>query len=143
MSRMHKDGLEVPEGLIVESIEVCDGLVTVVARSLLRSSACPGCGAVSGSVHSRYVRSLADLPSHGSAGRLLLQTRRFSKLSYIRRQFRDQLQDSDVNHQVGDFGICRRPLLLGEPTVARSDGGGWCSVSRPSAAISTVGSSAS
>lgn len=77
MSRMHKDGLEVPEGLIVESIEVCDGLVTVVARSLLRSSACPGCGAVSGSVHSRYVRSLADLPSHGSAGRLLLQTRRF------------------------------------------------------------------
>lgn len=77
MSRMHKAGLEAPEGLIIEAIEISDGLITVVARSLLRSSTCPGCGAVSSSVHSRYVRTLADLPSHGSAGRLLLQTRRF------------------------------------------------------------------
>jgi transposase len=77
MSRQHKDGLEAPEGLIIESIEVCDGRVTVVARSVLRSSACPECGAVSGSAHSRYVRRLADLPSQGSAGRLLLRTRRF------------------------------------------------------------------
>lgn len=77
MSRMHKTGLEAPEGLTVEGIEISDGLITVMARSSLRSSACPGCGVVSVSVHSRYVRTLADLPSHGLAVSLQLRTRRF------------------------------------------------------------------
>lgn len=77
MSQTHKTGLEAPEGLTVESIGTSDGLITVVARSSSRSSSCPRCAAVSGSVHSRYVRTLADLPSHGSAVSLQLRTRRF------------------------------------------------------------------
>ena len=77
MSRTHKTGLEAPEGLTIESIETSDGLITVVARSSSHASSCPRCAAVSGSVHSRYVRTLADLPSHGSAVSLQLRTRRF------------------------------------------------------------------
>ncbi len=77
MSLTHKTGLEAPEGLTVEAIEMSDGQVTVVARSSSQSSSCPRCAAVSGSVHSRYVRTLADLPSHGSAVSLQLRTRRF------------------------------------------------------------------
>ena len=77
MSRMHKTGLEAPEGLTVEAIEMSDGQVTVVARSSSQSSCCPRCAVVSVSVHSRYVSTLADLPSHGSAVSLQLRTRRF------------------------------------------------------------------
>ncbi|MDZ4309634.1 MAG: ISL3 family transposase [Cypionkella sp.] len=77
MSRMHKTGVEAPEGLVVEAIEMSDGQITVVARSSSQSSCCPRCAAVSVSVHSRYVRTLADLPSHGSAVSLQLRTRRF------------------------------------------------------------------
>lgn len=77
MSRMHKTGLEAPEGLAVEAIEMSDGQVTVVALSSSQSSCCPRCAVVSVSVHSRYVRTLADLPSQGSAVSLQLRTRRF------------------------------------------------------------------
>lgn len=77
MSQTHKTGLEAPEGLTIESIGTSDGLITVVARSSSRSSSCPRCAAVSGSVHSRYVRTLADLPSQGAAVSLQLRTRRF------------------------------------------------------------------
>lgn len=69
--------LAAPEGLTIEAIEMSDGLIKVMARSSFRTSACPRCGEISGSVHSRYVRTLADLPSHGSAVSLQLRTRRF------------------------------------------------------------------
>jgi transposase len=77
MSQMYKTGSAAPEGLTIEAIEMSDGLITVMARSSFRTSACPRCGEILGSVHSRYVRTLADLPSHGSAVSLRLRTRRF------------------------------------------------------------------
>ena len=77
MSRAHKTGLAAPEGLTIEAIETSDGLITVVARSSFRSLACPHCGVISSAVHSRYFRTLANLPSHGSAVNLQLRTRRF------------------------------------------------------------------
>jgi hypothetical protein len=38
---------------------------------------CPSCGGFSNRVHSRYTRSLADLPWHGVPVRIRLRTRRF------------------------------------------------------------------
>ena len=46
------------------------------------------------------------------------------RVSYIRRRFRDQLQDIDINHETGDFGYCVRPDALGQATVRRSEGAG-------------------
>ena len=77
MPGTHNTGLTAPDGRTVEAIERSDGLITVMARSSLRTSAGPRYGEVSGSVHSRYLRTLADLPSRGSAVSLRLSMQWF------------------------------------------------------------------
>ncbi len=67
----------VPPGLIVDHHEIgADGII-VHAHSVFTTSACPICGLASSSVHSRYGRTLGDLPAHGRRLRIRLATRRF------------------------------------------------------------------
>jgi transposase len=49
----------------------------VSARSKASEHACPRCGTLSSRVHSRYVRTAADLPCAGKKVELRLVTRRF------------------------------------------------------------------
>jgi transposase len=51
--------------------------VHLLARTCVCEAACTGCGAVSGRVHSRYRRQLADTASGGQEVVIDLQTRRF------------------------------------------------------------------
>jgi transposase len=51
--------------------------VTLVVRTCSLTSSCPKCGRPSLSVHSRYTRTLNDLPWQGRPVKLQLQTRRF------------------------------------------------------------------
>lgn len=51
--------------------------VTLVVKTFRRCSECPRCHRNSARIHSRYRRKVADLPWHGVAVRLELQTRRF------------------------------------------------------------------
>jgi outer membrane receptor protein involved in Fe transport len=44
------------------------------------------------------------------------------KLTYIKRDYQDQLQDIDVNHRYGDEGRCKIAPTLGQPTVVASNG---------------------
>jgi hypothetical protein len=44
------------------------------------------------------------------------------KLTYLRRKYRDQLQDIDINHQIGDEGYCVIADSLSEPVVVPSEG---------------------
>lgn len=46
------------------------------------------------------------------------------RLSWIKRRYRDQLQDRDVNHATGDRGRCLRPLTAQSPVVIASPGSG-------------------
>ncbi len=66
-----------PPGLIVEQVQMGDGTVAAAARSGEARSRCPDCGIPSGRVHSRYVRSVSDLPAHGKLVRIALTVRRF------------------------------------------------------------------
>jgi len=52
-------------------------LVTLEIETMAPSAACPLCGRVSGRVHSRYVRSLGDLPWQGRMVRWRLRVRKF------------------------------------------------------------------
>lgn len=76
MSKMDFRSL-VPSGLIVETVEIGAAAITLAVRRSSLESACPRCGGVSRRVHSRYWRSLADLPSHGRLVRLRLLAHRF------------------------------------------------------------------
>jgi transposase len=65
------------EDVVIENA-VADGeLVAVRARASAGRAACPACGAMSGRVHSRYVRRLADSAVGGRPVVIQLQVRRF------------------------------------------------------------------
>jgi hypothetical protein len=57
---------------------VSDGGMTVITvRHHSGAAPCPGCGAHSGRVHTRYLRRLSNLPLAGRPVRLVLVARRF------------------------------------------------------------------
>jgi transposase len=66
-----------PPGLIIEQVRVDDAGVGAMARSRDAGAICPTCGVASRRIHSRYARSLSDLPAHGRRVLLTLTVRRF------------------------------------------------------------------
>lgn len=64
-------------GMSIQRIEADPDKLLIVARPTAKAAACPRCGGQSDHVHSRYQRSLADLPSQGRAVEIRLWTRRF------------------------------------------------------------------
>lgn len=64
-----------PRGLKAERVELVDDRVLIHTRTVGGAATCPRCGEISGRVHSRYQRCLADLPDHGQQVRLILSAR--------------------------------------------------------------------
>jgi len=64
-------------GVIVEEVTAAAGVLLLVARARAVTAACPACGTVSGRVHSRYSRTLADAAIGGRQVEILLTVRRF------------------------------------------------------------------
>lgn len=56
----------------------------IVFRPMSKASTCPGCGARSARMHSRYQRHLADLPIAGHPVRLLVKACRFYCYAVLR-----------------------------------------------------------
>jgi transposase len=69
--------LPIPRSLHVEALLVADGSLTIVAFSGATDVRCPVCGEAAARVHSRYTRTLGDLPWARFAVRLELRVRRF------------------------------------------------------------------
>ena len=76
MARNLRPSTIVPMGLIVQDVRTEGGVTVITAQSAVAEAACPACGAAARRVHSRYVRTLADLPLCGRAVRLRLMVRR-------------------------------------------------------------------
>lgn len=87
--------LLIPAGLSVVQVLSTPGHVTIVTRPTAARSACPCCGILSGRVHSRYTRSLADLPWQGRAAAVQLQARRLrcTNADCPRRIFTERLPE--------------------------------------------------
>jgi transposase len=66
-----------PKGLELESLSLESGHVSIWAGSGARRCLCPLCGHVSSRVHSRYVRTVSDLPWHGICVTFKVRARRF------------------------------------------------------------------
>lgn len=66
-----------PEGLAVEELSVDGQRVTLNARTNAKYAVCPICRRSSDRIHSRYTRTVADLPRHGIAVILRVHARRF------------------------------------------------------------------
>ncbi len=68
-----------PDTQVLKLLYVCASgqSVTLAARTTSAEACCPVCGMLSRRVHSRYVRTLADLPWQGIPVRIRLHIRRF------------------------------------------------------------------
>ena len=66
-----------PCGLIIERVESGVVELLIVARAAGFTASCPACGRSSASIHSRYRRSLSDLPCQGRRVRITVSARRF------------------------------------------------------------------
>jgi transposase len=64
-------------GLAVTDTTITNALIAVAVISTDPTAVCPACGQPSGRIHSRYRRTLADLPSNGRRFILRLTARRF------------------------------------------------------------------
>lgn len=67
--------------------------ITLVVKAIATTSVCPLCHCPSSRIHSRYIRTVADLPWHGIAARLQLHIRKFfcQKQDCPRRIFCERL----------------------------------------------------
>lgn len=66
-----------PKGLELESLSVETGHVSICAGSGARRCICPVCGHGSSRIHSRYHRTVSDLPWHGIRVTFEIHARRF------------------------------------------------------------------
>ena len=64
-------------GVRAKRVTSTEGRMTIEAVSTAAVAAGPGCGQAATRVHSRYVRTLQDLPSSGQPVRVRLTVRRF------------------------------------------------------------------
>lgn len=96
MGRSVWNGGLYPPGLVVERQSVVDGVVEVSGRLTGAVGRCPDCGTPSTSCHSRYVRTLSDLPISGAVVKLRLNVRRFRCNQHIcrRKTFSETLAPS-------------------------------------------------
>jgi transposase len=83
-----------PVGLAIEGIETEADKVLIIARPVSTAAACPVCGTMAASIHSRYRRLLTDLPSQGRRVVVAVCARRFRCLATVcpRRIFAERLE---------------------------------------------------
>lgn len=84
-----------PKGLNLESLSIGAGKVTLFASSRESRARCPVCGSGSSRAHSRYLRTVSDLPWHGIRVKLKVHARRFfcDHPSCGRRIFCERLEE--------------------------------------------------
>ncbi len=84
-----------PKGLELEGFSADRRGATLFAASTGETAACPTCARRSARVHSRYTRTVADLPWHGASVTLRVRARRFfcDEGSCERRIFCERLPD--------------------------------------------------
>lgn len=66
-----------PSCLRLDDVVCQDGAIVLIVAATGADGACPRCGVRSRHVHSRYCRTLRDLPCHGAVVRICLRTHRF------------------------------------------------------------------
>ena len=69
--------LPAPKLLNLTSVRAEENAITLCARTSTSAARCPACGQRSARVHSRYMRTLADLPWQGVPVSVHLRVRRF------------------------------------------------------------------
>jgi transposase len=89
-----------PRTLLCAQVAIVPELIEIRVRCTSAWAACPICGRPSRRIHSRYTRTLADLPWHGTPVRIELLARRFfcDTPACPRRVFAERLPEVAATH---------------------------------------------
>src|SRR3984893_4332703 len=100
--------LPLPDGIVIEQVQIADSQLTVIVRSSAEEARCPGCGCLSEHVHSQYHRTVNDVPCGGRTVMLRLGVRKFfcTALCCPRKVFAERLPE-----RVQPWGRCSNRLL--------------------------------
>ncbi len=113
----------IPAGLLVQQILPSPDHLTIVATARQKTAACPDCAALSCRVHSRYHRTLGDLPWQGRPVTLRVHVRRFRCLNSacLRRTFAERLGETarPAARRTSRLGDLQRHLVVGGEAGAR------------------------
>nr|HET6904358.1 ISL3 family transposase [Ktedonobacteraceae bacterium] len=107
-------------GFEIQHIASSENLLTITARALTPTSACPSCGQASTHVHSYYTRSPQDLPVSGRRVQLVLRVRRFrcQNRQCPQRTFAERLPELPVSSRqttrLGTLLDCIAVVLSGQ-----------------------------
>jgi transposase len=107
-------------GFEIQHIASSENLLTITARALTPTSACPSCGQASTHVHSYYTRSPQDLPVSGRRVQLVLRVRRFrcQNRRCPQRTFAERLPELPVSSRqttrLGTLLDCIAVVLSGQ-----------------------------
>jgi transposase len=84
-----------PVALRLEGIVIIDNVITLAIRTMATAAACPRCGSTTSRLHSRYRRTLRDLPWGPLPVRVILKVRRFrcAQRTCARRIFTERLPE--------------------------------------------------
>ncbi len=87
--------LPLPEGMVIDQVQIAETQLTVIAISTQPQAACPGCGRPSEHVHSHYQRTVNDVPCGGRSIVLRLCVRKFfcRTATCPRKVFAERLPD--------------------------------------------------
>src|SRR5271169_2271577 len=66
-----------PSCLTLDEMVHRGNVLMMIVSATTNDAICPSCGARSCHIHSRYCRTLRDLPCHGTSVRICLRTHRF------------------------------------------------------------------
>jgi transposase len=112
-------------GVCIERVFRAGRSVRIRARTRTSQAMCPGCGVLSGRVHSRYERRLSDSPVGGQEIMIHLQVRRFfcHNEACDRKTFAEQVPGLTVRYGRRSVGLGERlravALALGGRAGAR------------------------
>ena len=103
----------IPAGLLVQQVLPTPEHITIKASPRQNAAACPDCGVASRRVHSRYGRTLADLPWQGRPVTLAVHARRFRCLNpaCARQTFAERLAEV----LLCEFAMTWLRLRVGKP----------------------------
>lgn len=68
---------DLDKNLIVKETRRMEKTIFITCEKATKESQCPYCGEVSDSIHSRYIRTLSDLPIQNNEVKLLLVVKKF------------------------------------------------------------------
>jgi transposase len=104
-----------PTSLDLQHIAIEADRVTLFAQAKANASPCPRCQGPATRVHSRYTRTLADLPWQGRATRLMLLVRRFfcTAAGCPQKTFVERLPEVAARHARSTARLNEAQLLIG------------------------------